>query len=77
VHFCPVTFKDNSLLRSEYNYGESETGVSRKSLDVCLELGDQPIGLKLKELNLGRVLQYQYCPSGQAILTSVTESYPF
>ena len=77
VHFCPVTFKDNSLLRSEYNYGESETGVSRKSLDVCLELGDLPIGLKLKELNLGRVLQYQYCPSGQAILTSVTESYPF
>jgi hypothetical protein len=23
----------------------------------------------------GKVLQYQYCPSGQAILTTVTESY--
>lgn len=75
-HFCPVTVKDNRLLRSELNYAESETGVSKKSSDVRLELGDHPIGLKLKELNLGKVIQYQYCPSGQAILTSVTESYP-
>lgn len=74
-HFCPVTVKDNRLLRSEYNYGESETGDSKKSSDVHLELGNHPLGLRLKELNLGKVIQYQYCPSGQAILTTVTESY--
>ena len=75
-HFCPVTVKDNHLLRSEYNYSESDTGVSGKSSDVRLEFGDHPMGLKLTELNLGKVLQYQYCPLGQAILTTVTESYP-
>ncbi len=75
-HFCPVTVKDNHLLRSEYNFSESDTGVSKKSSDVSLEFGDHPMGLELKELNLGKVLQYQYCPSGQAILTTVTESYP-
>ncbi len=74
--FYPVTVKDNRLLRSEYNFSESDTGVSKKSSDVRLEFGDHPMGLKLKELNLGKVLQYQYCPSEQAILTTVTESYP-
>lgn len=75
-HFCPVTVKDNRLLRSELNYSESDTGVSRKPSDVSLEFGDHPMGLKFKELNLSKVLQYQYCPSGQAILSMVTESYP-
>lgn len=74
-HFCPVTVKDNRLLRSEYNFSEGDTGVSKKSSDVHLEFGDHPMSLKLKELNLGKVLQYQYCPSGQAILSMVTESY--
>jgi hypothetical protein len=74
-HFCPVTVKGNRLLRSEYNHSESDTGASKKPTDVRLEFGDHPFGLKLKELNLGRVLQYQYCPFGQAILTTVAESY--
>ena len=74
-HFCPVTVKDNRLLRSEYNFSESNTGVSKRSSDTHLEFGDHPMGLKLKELNLGKVLQYQYCPSGQAILSMVNESY--
>jgi hypothetical protein len=74
-HFCPVTVKDNHLLRSEYNFSECETGVSKKSSDVRLEFGDHPMSLKLKELNLGKVLQYQYCPSGKAILSMVNESY--
>jgi hypothetical protein len=76
-HFCPVTVKDNRLLRSEYNHSESYTGVSKKPSDVRLKFGDHPIGLKLKELNLGRVLQYHYCPSGQAVLSMVNESYTF
>jgi nitrogen fixation protein len=75
-HFCPVTVKGNRLLRSEFNFSESDTGVSKKPSDVRLQLGDHPIGLKLKELKLGKVLQYQYCPSGQSILSMVSECYP-
>jgi len=75
-HFCPVTVKGNRLLRSEYNCSESDTGVSKKASDVSLEVGEHPMGLKLKELNLGKVLQYQYCPYGQAVLSMVNESYP-
>jgi hypothetical protein len=73
---CPVTLKDNRLLRSEFNFSESDAGVSKKQSDVLLEFGDHPIGLQMKELYLGKVLQYQYYPSGQAILSMVTESYP-
>lgn len=73
---CPITQKDNRLLRSEFNFSESDVGVSKKLSDVRLDFGDHPIGLKIKELNLGKVLQYQYYPSGQAILSMVTESYP-
>ncbi len=71
----PVTLQQDRLLRSELNYSESRAGVSRKQSDVSLEFGEHPIGLKLKELNLGRVLQYQYYPAGQAVLTMVSESY--
>ena len=50
-------------------------GVSKKQSDVKLEFGDHPIGQKLKDLYAGKILQYQYYPSGQAILSSPTESY--
>jgi hypothetical protein len=72
---CPVTLKDNRLLRSEFNFSESDVGISKKQSDFRLEFGDHPIGLKIKELNSGKVLQYQYYPSGQAILSTVCESY--
>jgi|WetSurMetagenome_2_1015567.scaffolds.fasta_scaffold26972_3 hypothetical protein len=71
----PITLRQDRLLRSELNYSESRAGISKKQSDVKLEFGEHPIGSKLKELNLGRVLQYQYYPAGQAVLSMVIESY--
>ena len=71
----PMTSHQDRLLRSELIYRESRAGISKKQSDVRLEFGGHPIGLKLKELNLGRVLQYQYYPAGQAVLSMVSESY--
>jgi hypothetical protein len=71
----PMTLRQNCLLRSELAFCECETGRSKKQSDVRLEFGNHPIGLQLKELSLGRVLRYQYCPAGQAILSMVNESY--
>jgi hypothetical protein len=70
-----VTLKNDRLLRSEFNFSEAEAGISKKQSDVKLEFGDHPIGKKLKDLCSGKVLQYQYYPSGQAILSSPTESF--
>lgn len=81
LQYCPrqrvyaVTLSRDRLLRSELIYSESPAGISKKGSDVRLELGDHPIALKLKELPLGRVLQYQYYPSGQATLAMPSESF--
>jgi len=72
----PITLhQDRCLLRSEFNFSECESGVSTKQSDVRLEFGNHPIGVKLKELNLGKVLRYQYWRKQQAILTMASESY--
>ena len=73
---CPITLSDRYLLRSEFNFSEGDVGISKKQSDVHLEFGDHPIGLKLKNLSLNKVLQYQYYPSGQAVLSMANESYP-
>jgi hypothetical protein len=72
----PITLQQDRLLRSEFNLSECESGISKKKSDVQLEFGNHPIGSKLKELNLGRVLAYQYWPLRQAALSMVCESYP-
>lgn len=69
------TLKDECLLRSEFNFSDSLLGVSKNQSDIKLEFGDHPIGQRIKDLYSGKVLQYQYCPSGQAILSSPLESY--
>jgi hypothetical protein len=71
----PITLQQNHLLRSELNYSEGGLGISKKKSDVRLKFGNHPIGLKMKELNLGRVLEYQYYPAGKATLSMVSESY--
>jgi hypothetical protein len=71
----PVTLYNDQLLRSEFNFSEADVGVSKKQSDVKLEFGSHPIGQKLRDIYSGKVLQYQYYPSGQAILSSPTESY--
>jgi hypothetical protein len=70
-----VTQKDDRLLRSEFNFSDSVAGVSKKQSDVKLEFGYHPVGQKIKDLFSGKVLQYQYYPSGQAILSPPLESY--
>lgn len=70
-----VTLKDECLLRSEFNFSDSLAGVSKNQSDVKLEFGDHPIGQKINGLYSGKILQYQYYPSGQAILSSPLESY--
>lgn len=75
TNLYPVTLWQDRLLRTEFNLSECEAGLSKKRSDIILELGDHPVGLELKALNLGRTLFYQYCPSRQAILMPVCESY--
>ena len=70
-----VTQKNDRLLRSEFNFSDAMAGVSKKQSDVSLQFGDHPIGQKIKDLYSGKILQYQYYQSGQAILSSPTESY--
>jgi hypothetical protein len=74
-HIFTVTMKNERLLRSEFNFCDSMAGVSKKQSDVKLEFGDHPIGQRIKDLYSGKVLQYQYYPSGQAILSPPLESY--
>jgi hypothetical protein len=69
-----VTQKNDQLLRSEFIFSETMIGVSKKQSDVKLEFGDHPIGKKIKDLYSGKVLQYQYYPAGQAILSTPIES---
>jgi len=75
-HVFPINSYQNRLLRLEFNLSECEAGFSKKQSDVQLELGNHPVGLKLSDLKLGRVLAYQYCPARQAILSEICESYP-
>lgn len=70
-----VTQKNDKLLRSEFNFSETMVGVSKRQIDVRLEFGNHPIAQKIKDLYSGKVLQYQYYPSGQAILSSPIESF--
>jgi hypothetical protein len=70
-----ITHQQNRILRLEFSLSECEAGFSKSQSDIRLELGNHPIGLELRELNLGRMLTYQYSQSLQAILTGVNESY--
>jgi hypothetical protein len=70
-----ITLQRGRLLRSELIYSESQAGTSKKRSDLQLEFGEHPVGQKLKGLNLSRVLQYQYYPAGQSMLSMAIESY--
>jgi len=70
----PITYRREYILRSEFVISEREMGFSKNGEDVKLELGDHPIAEELRELNLGKVVSYSYCPHAQGILTPVFES---
>jgi hypothetical protein len=71
----PITYRRGYILRSEFVISERDMGNSRSGEDVKMELGDHRIAKELKELKLGRVLGYGYCPQAQGILTPVFESF--
>ena len=66
----PITLRQNEVLRSAFYFNECQAGISKKQSDVSLEFGNHPIGNKLKELNVKKVLEYHYWPSQQAFLTT-------
>jgi len=72
----PITYRRGYILRSEFVIDEREMGNSKRSADVKLDLGTHPIADELREMNLGRVVGYGYCPHAQGILTPVFESFP-
>ena len=72
----PITVQNNHILRSEFVLNVSQVAQSRRSDDVRLELGDHPMAEDLRGLKFGRLLQMQYMPHNQAILTPPLESYP-
>ena len=71
----PITYRGGYLLRSEFVISERAMGHSRSAADINLDLGDHPIAEELKELKLGKVSGYGYCPHAQGILTMVFESF--
>ena len=75
--FClmPLTYRRGYILRSEFVMSEREMGTSKSGDDVKLDLGEHGIAKELKDLNLGKIVSYSYCPHAQGILTPVFESY--
>lgn len=71
----PITYRRGFLLRSEIVVNERDMGISKNAGDTEIHLGEHPIAEELKDMKLGRVLAYQYCPQYQIILTPVFESY--
>ncbi len=71
----PITYRRGYILRSEFVISEREMGESRSGADVKIELGEHQIAEELRELQLGGVLGYSYCPRAQGILTPVFESF--
>ena len=71
----PITYRRGYILRSEFVISERDMGDSKNGEDVKLELGEHQIAEELRELELGKVLGYQYCPHAQGILTPVFESF--
>lgn len=71
----PMTQREGYLLRSELVMSACQGGVSSRAADVSITLGDHSLADELRDLKWGRVLGYVYCPSRQAILMPVSESY--
>jgi hypothetical protein len=71
----PLTYRSGYILRSEFVVSERDMANSKSGENVKLELGEHQIAKELKDLNLGKILSYGYCPKAQGILTPVFESY--
>ncbi|MCL4251121.1 MAG: acetoacetate decarboxylase family protein [Anaerolineae bacterium] len=75
-HFDALTVRGDRILLSPNTLSPCKLGVSRNPADVQLELGDHPIADKLRDLQLGRMIELQYRPQFQLILMPASESFP-
>jgi hypothetical protein len=75
LRVSPIMLRKGYFLRSEFVISEREMGSSKNGGDGKLELGTHPIADELRNLEIGRVLGYSYCPHAQGILTPVFESF--
>jgi len=73
--FHGITTRDNLILRSEVIVNVRNQAISRNPGHIKLEIGDHELGEELRQLNLGRMVHYQYFPECQTILSGVVESY--
>jgi len=73
--FHGITTRDNLILRSEVIVNVRKQAISRNPGHIKLEIGDHELGEELRQLNLGRMVHYQYFPECQTILSGVVESY--
>ena len=71
----PITYRRGYILRCEFVVSEREMGASKNAQDVNIQLGEHRIAQELRDLKVGRVMAYHYCPQMQGILTPVIESY--
>jgi hypothetical protein len=69
------TTRNGRILRSTGISNERLLARSKDRSHVRLELGDHPIAQELRELELGRMLAYQYVPQYQSILSPALESF--
>jgi hypothetical protein len=73
--FHGITTRENLILRSEIIINVRKQAISRNPGHIKLEIGDHELGKELRQLNLGRMVHYQYLPECQTILSGVVESY--
>jgi hypothetical protein len=69
------TTRGGRILRSVGINSERLQARSKNSSHLQLELGDHPIAQELNELELGKMLVYQYAPQYQSILSPALESF--
>ena len=73
--FHGITTRDNRILRSEVIVNVRNQAISRNPGHIKLEIGDHELGKEVHQLNLGRMVHFQYLPECQTILSGVVESY--
>ena len=75
IYVHAITVRNSYMLRSEFVISERGMGESKNRRDATLELGNHKIAKELKDLDLGKIMAYRYCPMAQGILTPVIESF--
>ncbi len=75
MRYSVVNVRHDRLLYGMASVHIQQIGISRSPSNVRLELGEHDIAQQLRNLKLGRMIDYRYCPEGQLMLHSVLESY--